>query len=278
MSGVVRNGARTHVAGMAETAFIQDATAIFAGLPQVAALFLGGSHGAGTADAYSDIDLVAVAAADHAGLAAAWRAGLERLSPVVFWDQRAGRSTLVNAITDDWLRVDLLIVTAGDLGARSKAGVQVLIDRAGIYARLPDALPPARPDPERVGRIIGEFIRVLGLLPVGVGRGEDVLLVKGVGLLRDLSADLMLEDCPLPDRGGALHPSRLLTADQMEVLRHLPYPAPEREAVIAAHLAVAAVFFPLARAMAARIGTVWPDAFEAALHRRLRAELGITLA
>jgi hypothetical protein len=90
--------------------------------------------------------------------------------------------------------------------------------------------------------------------------------------------DLMLEECPLPDRGGVLHPSRLLTPAQMAVLRQLPYPRPEREAVIAAHVAVAAVFFPLAREMAARIGTVWPDAFEAALRRRLKAELGITLA
>jgi hypothetical protein len=278
MSGVVRDGAHTHIEAMIKNPFIQDATAIFVGLPQVEALFLGGSHGAGTADAYSDIDLVAVAATDHAGIAAAWRAGLEALQPVVFWDLRAGRSTLANAITEDWLRVDLLIVAAGDLGARSKAGLKVLIDRAGISEGLPDTLPPARPNPERVGRIIGEFIRVLGLLPVGVGRGEDVLLVKGAGLLRDLLQELMLEDCPLPDRGGVLHPSRLLTADQMAVLRDLPCPGPERGAVIAAHLAVAAVFFPLARAMAARVGTAWPAAFEAALQRRLKAELGVTLA
>jgi hypothetical protein len=278
MSGVVRNGAHTHLGGMAETPFIQDAAAIFEGLPQVEALFLAGSHGAGRADAHSDIDLVAVAAADHAGIATAWCGGLAALAPVVFWDQRVGRSTLVNAITQDWLRVDLLIVTPGDLGARSKDSVKVLIDRAGIYARLPGTLPPARPDPERVGRIIREFIRVLGLLPVGVGRGEDVLLVKGAGLLRDLLADLMLEDCPLPDRGGVLHPSRLLTPAQMAVLRQLPYPGPEREAVIAAHVAVAGVFFPLARAMAARVGTAWPEAFEAALRRRLTAELGLTLA
>jgi hypothetical protein len=30
--------------------------------------------------------------------------------------------------------------------------------------------------------------------------------------------------------------------------------------------------------MAARVGTAWPAAFEAALQRRLKAELGVTLA
>jgi hypothetical protein len=261
---------------MTETALITDVTAIFADLPQVAALFLAGSHGAGKADAYSDIDLVAVAAsADHAGIAAAWQARLVALHPVVFWDKRVGRSVLINAITDDWLRVDLLIVTPADLGVRSQVSVRVLIDRAGIYDTLPATLPPAQPNPERVGRIITEFIRILGLLPVGLGRGEDVLLVKGAGLLRDLLTDLMLENCPLPDRGGALHLSRLLTPAQMAVLRALPYPGPERQAVIAAHQAVADVFFPLARTMAGRLNLPWPDAFEAALCRRLAGQLDL---
>jgi hypothetical protein len=53
------------------------------------------------------------------------------------------------------------------------------------------------------------------------------------------------------------------------VLEGLPYPGPERDALIAAHLATAAVFFPTARDMAARLGVVWPVAFETALWRRL---------
>jgi hypothetical protein len=253
-----------------QTAFITAVAARLSGEPRVASLFLAGSHGAGTADAFSDVDFVAVAAgADQAAVADLWRDAVQQVEPVVFWSERRGPGILLNAITESWLRCDVVIVAPDDLGRRCKAGVRVLFDRAGLYAGLPDMLPPAVPDAARVGRIIHEFIRIMGLLPVGVGRGEDVLLTKGVALLRDLLCDLMLEDCALPDRGGALHLRRLLTPDQMAVLRGLPYPGPERAAVIAAHLAVAGVFFPIARDLAARTGVVWPNAFEAALWRRL---------
>jgi hypothetical protein len=258
-----------HFSGM-HAAFINAVADLLAREPQVEALFLAGSHGAGCADAFSDVDFVAVAASDdHAGIAALWRAAIEQVEPVVFWNERRGQGILLNAITESWLRCDVVVVARDDVGRRCKAGVKVLFDRTGVYAGLPDTLPPATPDPVRVAGIINEFIRVMGLLPVGLGRGEYVLLVKGVALLRDLLCDLMLQDCALPDRGGALHLSRLLTGAQMDLLRGLPYPGPERAALIAAHQAVAAVFFPMARDMAARSGVVWPEAFEAALWRRL---------
>jgi hypothetical protein len=237
---------------------------------RVMSLFLSGSHGAGMADAFSDVDFVAVAVRDnHAQVAALWRDAVQAAEPVVYWSERRGQVILLNAVTERWLRCDLVIAAPGDFGRRSKAGLIVLFDRAGLYAGLPDVLPPATPNPESVAGIINEFIRIMGLLPVGLGRGEHVLLVKGVALLRDLLCDLMLEDCPLPDRGGALHLRRLLTPAQMEVLHKLPYPGPERDPLIAAHLAVAAVFFPVAREMAARLEVVWPAALEAALWRRL---------
>jgi hypothetical protein len=253
-----------------QSAFITAVAARVSGDPRVVSLFLAGSHGAGTADAFSDVDFVAVAgAADHAVVADLWRDAVQRVEPVVFWSERRVQGILLNAITESWLRCDVVIVAPGDFGRRCKAGVTVLFDHADLYAGLPDVLPPVVPDGARVARIINEFIRIMGLLPVGVGRGEDVLLVKGVALLRDLVCDLMLEDCMLADRGGALHLQRLLTPEQMAVLRGLPYPGPERVALIAAHLAVAGVFFPLARGMATRLGVVWPAAFEAALRRRL---------
>ena len=44
--------------------------------PGIRALFLAGSHGSGKADAYSDIDFVALAEeGDHAAVVAAWRPG-----------------------------------------------------------------------------------------------------------------------------------------------------------------------------------------------------------
>ncbi|MGF1626311.1 MAG: nucleotidyltransferase domain-containing protein [Alphaproteobacteria bacterium] len=244
--------------------------------PGLAALFLAGSHGAGTADRFSDIDLVAVADAGHHGpVAALWREVLESLHPVVFWNERRGRGILLNAISEDWLRCDLHIVARDDLAGRCRATLRPLFDRAGVYDALPATLPPAQPDPERVRRSIDEFIRVLGLMTVGIGRGEYVTMVKGVGLLRDLLTDLMLEECPLPDRGGVLHLSRLLPPERMAQLQALPWPGPERDALIAANLAIAEAFFPLARRLARDLAVAWPERFEAATRRHLQKELGV---
>lgn len=150
-----------------------------------------------------------------------------------------------------------------------------LFDRSGIYETLPEDLPPATPDPKRVSYLIHEFIRVLGLMTVGIGREEYVTLVKGSALLRDLLTDLMLEECPLPDRGGALHLSRLLKTDQMALLEALPYPGPKREALIEAHIAIAEAFFPMARRLAIQLSVEWPHRFEAATRQHLATELGI---
>lgn len=246
--------------------------------PDVAALFLAGSHGNGTADAFSDIDLLAIApAAAHRRVADAWRTGVERFVEVVFVGERHGRGVLLNVITADWMRIDLVVLAAADATGRCKAGLRPVFDRIGFHDGLPDDLPPAQPDPQRVGRTVNEFIRVLGLLPVGLGRGELVMCVKGADLLRDLLIDLMLEECPLPDRGGALHLGRLLRPQDMAVLEGLPYPQPRRQAVIDAHRALAAAFLPRARRLSAELGVAWPDRFEAATRRRLQEALGLDL-
>ena len=253
--------------------------ALAAGLaaePGAEALFLAGSHGAGRADRWSDLDFLAVAEpAAQAAIGARWRATLEAEARVVFWNQLPSRGLLLNAITEDWLRLDLHVLPRDGLGPRAKSGLKPIFDRAGIFAALPDDLPAAQPDPRRVSYQIREFLRVLGLMPVGLGRGELVTMVKGTGLLRDLLSDLMLEDCPLPDRGGILHLSRLLPPAEMALLRDLPWPGPERAALIAANLALAEAFLPRARDLARRLDLDWPEAFEAATRRHIERELGI---
>lgn len=52
-------------------------------------LFLGGSLGRGTADAYSDVDMIAIVETEAiAESVATWRSLLESISPIVFWNQR----------------------------------------------------------------------------------------------------------------------------------------------------------------------------------------------
>ena len=258
-------------------AFIERVRQDISNESAVRGLFLAGSYGRGTADAFSDVDFVALAPeSDHAEVAAAWRRLIESIAPVVFWNEiNFGSSLLLNAVTEDWLRCDVVIMQPSSLRGRAQDTVKPLIDRDGIYASLPETLPPAQPDPKRVRHLINEFIRVLGLLPVAIGRREYVLGVTGTGLLRDLLTQLLLQEVTIPDKDGALHLSRLLPDDQMKMLADLPYPRPDEAQVIEANVALARAFFPRARRLAERIDLPWPTAFEEATRRNLERRLGI---
>lgn len=115
---------------------------------------------------------------------------------------------------------------------------------------------------------------MLGLLPVVAGRGEWVVAAAGTDLLRGFVQELLVEASPVPDRGGALGLARLLTPVDRELLAGLPHPGPDREAVIAAHAALARTFLPRARALYGRLELEWPAAFEEATRRRLLLTLG----
>lgn len=241
----------------------------------VRGLFLAGSYGRGTADEWSDVDLLALAAPeDHAAIAADWRQVLHDITPIVFWQELNRGGTLLNAVSEEWLRCDLNIVTPENFGRRAKNTVRPLIDRDGVYDSLPDTLPLRQPDKGTVSYLIHEFIRMLGLLPVALGRQEYVTMALGVGMMRGHLEALLMQDVTNPDPGGILHQSTLLSAENMALLKSLPYPEPERDALIAANFAIAREFMPRARAMAERLDIVWPEAFEAATRRRLAVTVG----
>lgn len=249
----------------------------------VRALFLGGSHGRGTQDRFSDLDFVGlVEDSAQPALAGRWREAIETISPLVYWSERRGPPTLINAITADWLRVDLWMIAPASFAAQaqSRSGtyahstLRCLVDRDGVFASLPAAQQPTGADRARVEFLISEFIRVLGLIAVGIGRGELVLGVTGAGLLRDLLTRLMIEQTQSPERGGMLHLSRNITSGQMEELLALPYPSPTRAEVLEAHWAMAKCFFPRAKAMAAALDLEWPASFEQATAEHLKRSFG----
>ena len=241
----------------------------------VRGLFLAGSYGRGTADEWSDVDLIAVAASGQERMVADhWRGALQQITPIVFWNELPRGIIVLNAVSEEWLRCDLSIVTQKDFGRRAKNTVKPLIDRDGIYHTLPDSLPPKQPDAGTVRYLIHEFIRMLGLMPVGAGRGEYVTMVLGVGMMRGHLEALLMQDVTAPDPGGILHQSKLLPPEHMRLLASLPYPGPERDAVIEANFAIAREFMPRAREMARRLDIDWPEAFEAATRRRLALTLG----
>jgi predicted nucleotidyltransferase len=254
---------------------IEPIVARLAAEPNCAGLYLSGSHARGTADAYSDLDLVAVVeAADHLSFAAGWRSHLEGIAPLVMFRSQTGQAgTLTNAITDGWDRVDLLIETSERFLRRPKGSVRALHDPSCWI----DALQHVEPDQAAVNRRIvwltEEFIRVLGLLHVGLGRKEHVLCMIGAGLLRDHLITLMKVEAGILDE-GALHLSKSLPAADMETLRALPCPVPTRASTLDAHLALARAFLPRARVLHEREGLPWPEAFEDATRQSLILSFG----
>jgi hypothetical protein len=241
---------------------------------RIRGLFLSGSFGRGTADEFSDVDLLAVVApADHEAVAADWRGVLEGIVPIVYW-HRLPWALVLNAVSDEWLRCDLDIVAPDKLHGRTQDRLKTLVDRDGILAGLPATLPQRGIDPARVQAATNEFIRVLGLLPVALGRNEiELMAAGGTGFLRRFLTDLLILEMNLPDAGGNLHLSRVLDAERMALLASIPLAQLSKESAIETNLALARVFLPRAKALHATLGIEWPTAFEDAARRTLMRAL-----
>lgn len=238
-------------------------------------LFLGGSFGKGTADIWSDIDLIGLADAEHHGaITKWWRAWLEAQEPVIYFKVLPRGGVLINAITESWLRLDLYLPADGQLGDRPQNAIKPLFDPQHRYDALIPSLPDHRPDPKRIEEMVWEFLRILGLTPLGLGRQEYVTMVMGTGLLRDMLSQLMQEELPIPDRGGILHLNSLLQADDLAILEALPYPGPNADALVTAQLALANAFLPRAFRLATSLGVDWPAGFEESVRAHLARAVG----
>ena len=242
----------------------------------VRALFLSGSFGNGRADAYSDVDFVLVAPEGPTDeIAGLWRRAVARTGEIVLWWDRNTRPALINAITADWIRTDVVILKPEQIGAHAQASLRPLFDHDGLYDGLPKEARQPQMSPARLRHQIEEFIRILGLLHLAAGREEYINGVVGVFHLRAKLIDLLIEETAAPDRGGVLHLNRLLTEEQKRLVTDLPPPVAERQAMLDAHVAYAPAYLPRARRYAAARGVEWPERFEAVTWEKLHQALGV---
>ena len=190
------------------------------------ALYLSGSYGAGLEDKYSDIDFLAVAV-DGAteGFANLWREAVGRTGEIVLWWGHF-KSNLITAYTSDWLRVDVEVLTPDQMSKRSQSGLKALFDHDGIFGTLPASLPKSGPNPQMMRRQFESFIRILGLMVLAIERPEYEVGVTGVFHLRTHLLDLLVEETAAPNRGGALHLSRLINDEQKQLLASLRQSVP----------------------------------------------------
>lgn len=255
---------------MTRDEFVERLTAQLRADGRVRAAWLGGSLGRGTADQFSDVDVV-IATDDPKAYAADWDAVADRIAPIVHRQRMGdGTSTVVTHVTGDWLRFDVTI-TPPD---RVRGKLVPLFGELEVPGDEPVAV-----DPGRIEHLIREFFRVLGLLPVVLGRSEYAVGASGAGLLRTLILQLMLEDAVRTgtERGGALRLKGVLPDDRLSAYAALPAIEATRTSVVSAHLACSRLFFPIARELAEQVGAQWPEAMEKALRSHLRRELGIEI-
>lgn len=240
--------------------------------PEVEAAWLSGSLGSGLGDKFSDVDIM-VLARDGAASAVsdALLGKLDQVAnPVLVNSLFGGR--VISVVTEDWDRFDLNVVQASELVRYDSRRLEPLFNRS-------DRAPPIQPETpyqvstDQLSGLVKEFSRVLGLARVGLGRGEYVVGLAGVGYLRGMTVDLMMEENAVPSwkRGGALRRNPLLTTEQRAALEGLPALRADRDSLIEGQRALAAVFLPRARRLAAEIGMAWPETLEVATRRSLEA-------
>ena len=254
-------------------------TEVLDGDHRVRGAWLAGSLGRGSGDDFSDIDLVVVVEPrDLEGFLDEWDAAIAASVRVVLRQRIPfGEMVVLNHVSADWVRFDVSVVPPDDLVGRAASSVRVLFDREDLQTTMTGRARPIPPSGERVGALAQEFLRVLGLLPVVLGRQELEVGASGSGLLRTMLIQLMLEDAYVPDRGGALKLRDVLRDEHLQLVSTLPPIAATRESILAVHLACAEAFLPLARQLSERTGEPWPQDLEAALRRHLERELDLRL-
>lgn len=259
----------------AQTGLIEAIHRVLEADPRVDAAWLSGSFGRGTADDFSDVDVLVLAQTPWQETAQAYATDVSAITEAVLVNPLFGGAVL-NVVTADWRRFDLSFVSEEALSRYDPAHLKPLFNKTGKSPPGRSPRGPYEPPAERVAGLIREFLRVLGLLHVVAGREEWVNSVSGVELMRRGLIELMIEANRIPpeDRGGALHLRRLLTPEQLELLAGLPAVSANPDSILEANAALVQLYLPLARRVAGETGAEWPDALEQATRRKLDAALG----
>ncbi len=242
---------------------------------RIQSAWLSGSIGAGEDDAWSDVDVTAIAAAEAIP---AILADLNAAAPFTPVHQALLYGRILHAVAPDWRRYDILFLTPEEFAKRDPAALKLLFERDG--AARPQGVPApvrAATDEELIAGA-REFLRVMGLAPVMFGRGDHVMGVEGAMLLRGLLIDLMLaENGRARSERSVKRVTTLLTPAQYAEIAALPPLAATRDSLMAANRALAALYLPRAKALFAARGLPWPDAFEDATRAWLKATIDFDL-
>jgi hypothetical protein len=246
---------------------------------RVLAAILGGSYAAGTADAYSDIDLGLITTDEaHDDFCADYQAFIRQLGEPVFLETFDSPNNAVFFIFADDTEGELLIGRASQFTQIHIEPHRVLLDKTGI---LTGAVFTGRDATdaeqlERVRRQITWFWHDLSHFITALARGQ---LWWAHGQLEDLRRYCLnlvrLRQDLAAEAAGCWKVDQAVPAAQLAPLQ-VTFCALEPEAMCEAALGIVRYYQELARGLAATHGIAYPAGVEQVMLARL-ARLGDTL-
>ena len=272
-------GKDNEVSPATKRTMIEYAHSLLKSQPKIEAAWMIGSYGRGDNDQYSDFDFCAFVRSpkDVDDTFGNIKLAIANDTNIVFFKVLPFGRTL-NAITDDWERIDITIVDENRIGAMPLNEAKFLFGQEKAEPLMRKYAPVDHTaEKEDTQTTINEFIRVLGLLPVAVGRNDFVLGQTGAQLLREMLVKLMIRENPENTARGVLSTRKSLSDQQYAVLKNIPPIAADKDALMAVYKYLASEFFVRGQRLTEAQGLTWPTRFVDATKRSLQSKVGINL-
>lgn len=210
----------------------------------VTAVYVSGSFARGVADAWSDIDLLATCdgprplgeIVDDVVLAVS--DGSEQL---MTFRRDGDHFTVVNLIFAPWVRVDVSVTDNQDPGGprmtlkKVRGPGSVDIDWHAQSSVTLVLKGEGGVDRESAQRLVDEVVRLVGLLPTVLGRGDLVAGTSGCHLLWGQLVDLCLMSMEGVEKSGALSQNKFLQKEHRSLLESLPAVQPTHDSIVTFH-------------------------------------------
>lgn len=210
----------------------------------VIGVYVSGSFARGTADAWSDIDLLASCDSDRPlrDTVDDVVLAVSEASQQLMMKRRDGdHFTVVNLIFAPWVRVDVSVTDNPEPGGprmtlqKVRGPGSIDIDWHTQAAPHSRGLENGTTDRQSAQRLVDEIVRFVGLLPTVLGRGDLIAGVSGCHLLWDRLVGLCLLSVDGVEKTGALSRNKLLRLEHRALLESMPAVHPARDSIIAFH-------------------------------------------
>jgi predicted nucleotidyltransferase len=248
----------------------ERATAIGARDDRVVAVLVYGSHAAGTADDFSDLDLGIVTTDDgFDSFIADAPSFAEALGRTLFCDH-FGNPAQWHAILDDGTAIELIIDRERNVAAEGPR--RILMDRDGGMASAPRRLPPEGDRPEEMRRLITWFWHDVDHVITALGRGQAWWAYGQLEELRGVVIGLarIHAGADLEDDEPYWKVDLALPGERLAALRATVAP-PELGPMRDAALAIIALYRELAMPLAKAHGVIYPAELDRLLRERLES-------